>query len=46
MIFSNLRQVYKKTIIIIKSMDISLDRQAVSVSVIRFEKLSRDHQLS
>ena len=27
-------------------MDISLDRQAVSASVIRFEKLSRDHQLS
>jgi hypothetical protein len=32
--------------IIIKSTDISLDRQASSASVIRFEKLSRDHQLS
>ena len=29
-----------------KSTDISLDRQASSASVIRFEKLSREHQLS
>jgi hypothetical protein len=36
----------KKTIIIIKSTDISLDRQALSASVIWFEKLSREHQLS
>ena len=27
-------------------MDISLERQALSASVIWFEKLSRDHQLS
>ena len=39
------KNIYKKTIIIIKSMDISLDRQASSASVIWFEKLSRDHQL-
>ena len=39
-------KVYKKTVIIIKSTDISLDRQALSASVIWFEKLSRDHQLS
>jgi hypothetical protein len=38
--------VYKKTIIIIKSTDISLDRQTSSASVILFEKLPRDHQLS
>ena len=39
---------YKSTkkIIMIKSTDISLDRQALSASVIWFEKLSRDHQLS
>ena len=30
----------------IKSTDISLDQQALSASVIWFEKLSRDHQLS
>jgi hypothetical protein len=36
----------KKTIIIIKSTDISLDRQALSASVIWFETLPRDHQLS
>ena len=35
-----------KSIIIIKSTDISLDRQAILASVIWFEKLSRDHQLS
>ena len=32
--------------IIIKPTDISLDRQALSASVIWFDKLSRDHQLS
>jgi hypothetical protein len=32
--------------LIMKSTDISLDRQASSASVIRFEKLSREHQLS
>jgi hypothetical protein len=39
---------YKSTkrLILIKSTDISLDRQASSASVLWFEKLSRDHQLS
>jgi hypothetical protein len=36
----------QETIIMIKSTDISLDRQTSSASVIWFEKLSRDHQLS
>ena len=40
-----LAQQYQKKMLI-KSTDISLDRQATSASVIRFEKLSRDHQLS
>ena len=33
---------YKKTIIIMKSTDISLDRQASSASVIRFEKQKKE----
>jgi hypothetical protein len=39
---------YKSTkrLIVIKSTDISLDRQAASASVIWFEKSSSDHQLS
>ena len=35
----------KKSIIMIKLMDISLDRQDSSTSVISFEKVLRDHQL-